>query len=435
MNDNTQMDPTNSSPAPQPDGANPFGSSTVDSNTVGSANDVGGDGNVNSVNGGGSAITPAPAPHKRSILKWVLIIGIPAIIIIGALTWYLAIFSSKYNVVRSALYNFIGNRDNTAEYQLKLNSYASSGPRITIDGKADYLASGNIDGEITANISYSGKSMGIGTVKYASDSNDLYINISPDDDLNELIPTLSQLGSAGLFDQWIKITSDDLTSSLSATDASGQSADPARVLQCFQNGADELDDRASQQQIVDALLDTGFLVINSSSGDNNGTMYSLSLDGDHYADFINRIQNSNIVQSVTNCLSDNGIDTDTDLDDDALQDVADEINDTNPTIRLWIKGAFSRKLTRMQLTINSANKNQPDINLTVDLANQVPTIDMPSDAKDLNDVLNSNPSTTMELLNVGGSLTGGNSGSGIDPGDVTPTAEDVLESGTNTVDY
>lgn len=369
--------------------------------------------------------TPLMTAKKKSPLKWILIIGIPVIILIGVLVWYLAVFNNKYNVVRSALYSMMEQRDNSLAYDLAVSA---DGANLGLAGTMKYLADSTASGDISINMTSSDASIDVGQISFASNSDNLYLKLSPSEALAQFGIDLS---STGLTDQWIEISADDLESS--SMTSSSSSADVDSVMQCYQSAGDLMNDRANQQQIVDALLDTDFLVIGNSGKDNHGTFYEINLNGANFAAFYHRLIDSNAVQSVTSCLADKGFDVDTDLSDDELADTGDEIDKINPTIKFWIQGAFTRQLTRVQVDMNVAStSDDASISLTIDLDNQTPTIEMPTDAMTLQEIVEQNPAGFMQLfMNISGattgtgSLTSGGNGAYYDP------SQPWLDSGTS----
>ena len=365
-----------------------------------------------------SGVTPPMTTKKKSPLKWILIIGIPVIILIGVLVWYLAVFNNKYNVVRSALYSMMGQRDNSLAYDLAVSA---DGANLGLAGTMKYLADSTASGDISINMTSSDASIDVGQISFASNSDNLYLKLSPSEALAQFGIDLS---STGLDDQWIESSS--MTSSSS-------SADIDSVMQCYQSASDLMNDRANQQQIVDALLDTDFLVIGNSGKDDHGTFYEISLNGANFAAFYHRLVDSNAVQSISSCLADKGFDVDTDLSDDELADTGDEIDKINPTIKFWIQGTFTRQLTRVQVDMNVAStSDDASISLTIDLDNQTPTIEMPTDAMTLQEIVEQNPAGFMQLfMNISGattgtgSLTSGGNGAYYDP------SQPWLDSGTS----
>ena len=374
--------------------AHQFGSTTanpVSPANSAQANSLGTPTAPNAFTGGSTPTTPASAPtpsmafgstapngvappmtaKKESPLKWILIIGIPVIILIGVLVWYLAVFNNKYNIVRSALYSMMGQRDNSLAYDLAVSA---DGTNLGLAGTMKYLADSTASGDISINMTSSDASIDVGQISFASNSDNLYLKLSPSEALTQFGIDLS---STGLADQWIEISADDLESS--SMTSSSSSADVDSVMQCYQSAGNLMNDRANQQQIVDALLDTDFLVIGNSGKDDHGTFYEISLNGANFAAFYHRLIGSNAVQSVTSCLADKGFDVDTDLE---LANTGDEIDKINPTIKFWIQGAFTRQLTRVQVDMNVAStSDDASISLTIDLDNQTPTIEMPTDTK------------------------------------------------------
>ena len=372
-----------------------------------------------------NGVTPPMTAKKKSPLKWILIIGIPVIILIGVLVWYLAVFNNKYNIVRSALYSMMGQRDNSLAYDLAVSA---DGTNLGLAGTMKYLADSTASGDISINMTSNDASIDVGQISFASNSDNLYLKLSPSEALTQFGIDLS---STGLTDQWIEISADDLESS--SMTSSSSSADVDSVMQCYQSAGDLMNDRANQQQIVDALLDTDFLVIGNSGKDDHGTFYEISLNGANFAAFYHRLIDSNAVQSVTSCLADKGFDVDTDLSDDELADTGDEIDKINPTIKFWIQGAFTRQLTRVQVDMNVAStSDDASISLTIDLDNQTPTIEMPTDTMTLQEIVEQNPAGFMQLfMNISGattgtgSLTSGGNGAYYDP------SQPWLDSGTS----
>lgn len=357
-------------------------------------------GNIDTTNVFGRAgnITPstpmtgAKVKKKSSPLKWILGIGIPFIIIVGLLVWYFAFVNNKVNIVRDALYSMIATRDNSIKYELNMRG---AGNNIKLDGNVDYLASGKV--AITANIDgkVDGQDMNIGTVSAMSDGDKAYVKL----DLSGRYNTLFSMMGVDLDGQWISISKDDLenamnnsssslTSSISTnvstSDKASPNVDPEKALQCFSNMSDQLDDRATQQQIVDALIDTEFLVIGDNGKDDRGGYYDISFDGEHFGDFYKKIVNTDLVQSMVNCFKDNGMDVNTNLDDDTLKQMGESIDESNTSFRLYIKGMFNHEATA--LTLDSRD-NGVTTKLSMDFSNTAPSIDKPSDAKSLTDVM------------------------------------------------
>ena len=325
-------------------------------------------------------------PRKKSPLKWILIIGIPLLLIICLLVWYFAIFNNKYNVVRSALYNAMSNRDNSIDYKIAIQSSSDdSDLRVDLDGSANYLARGDVSGDMSLSMTNSGSSADIGKLSFAGDGDNIYLKIA----LSDLLAGQGlDLSSYGLDDQWIRISADDLSSATSATDSDGNSVDPDKVMQCMQEGANELDNRASQQQIVDALLDTDFLVIGDAASDEDGRFYQISLDSTHYRDFAERLRSSNYMSAMTNCFNDNNIAIDDELDDSEIEYAEEQIDQMNPEVRLWVSGLFDRQIAKISASVDSDDTN---ISATITFANQAPTVDMPSDSQTFEEIVQNNP--------------------------------------------
>lgn len=351
----------------------------------------------------GTSNTPTTANKKSSPLKWILIIGIPLIIIAGLLIWYFCVVCNKYNIVRNALYSVMSNRENSLNYDVSMYGDKYS---IAANGAINYLANSNASGDISINIKDGNNSMDIGQIAFVSDGSNLYLKLNASDDITTMLSASGvDLDTLGVNDQWLTINSETLSSltTVSATDSNGNVADPDDVLQCFDITQDELDNRASQQQIVDALLDTGFLVINDTNSDQDGKIYQISLDGSRYGDFVHQLVNSNVIQTLSSCLNDNGIEADfTDLDDDELAEIGEEIDDTGLELKFWIEGTFSPQLNKVGISYAAQGDNEPNINITINLANQTPTIDIPSDSKTLQEFIQDNPQLLLQsstLLN------------------------------------
>ena len=351
----------------------------------------------------GTSNTPTTANKKSSPLKWILIIGIPLIIIAGLLIWYFCFVCNKYNIVRNALYSVMSNRENSLNYDVSMYDDEHS---IAVKGAVSYLANSNASGDISINIKDGNNSMDIGQIAFVSDGSNLYLKLNASDDINTMLSASGvDLDTLGVNDQWLTINSETLSSitTVSATDSNGNAADPDDVLQCFDITQDELDNRASQQQIVDALLDTGFLVIDDTNSDQDGKIYQISLDGSRYGDFVHQLVNSNVIQTLSSCLNDNGIEADfTDLDDDELAEIGEEIDDTGLELKLWIEGTFSPQLNKVGISYTAQGDNEPNIDITINLANQTPTIDIPSDSKTIQEFIQDNPQLLLQsstLLN------------------------------------
>ncbi len=351
----------------------------------------------------GTSNTPTTANKKSSPLKWILIIGIPLIIIAGLLIWYFCVVCNKYNIVRNALYSVMSNRENSLNYDVSMYDDEHS---IAVKGAVSYLANSNTSGDISINIKDGNNSMDMGQIAFVSDGSNLYLKLNASDDINTMLSASGvDLDTLGVNDQWLTIDSETLSSltTVSATDSNGNAADPDDVLQCFDITQDELDNRASQQQIVDALLDTGFLVIDDTNSDQDGKIYQISLDGSRYGDFVHQLVNSNVIQTLSSCLNDNGIEADfTDLDDDELAEIGEEIDDTGLELKFWIEGTFSPQLNKVGISYAAQGDNEPNIDITINLANQAPTIDIPSDSKTIQEFIQDNPQLLLQsstLLN------------------------------------
>ena len=294
--------------------------------------------------------------------------------------------------MRDALYSMMATRDNSIEYEL---SMSGAGNNIKLDGNVDYLASGKA--AITANIDgkVDGQDMNIGTVSAMSDGDKAYVKL----DLSGRYNTLFSMMGVDIDGQWISISKDDLknamnnsssslTSSISTnvsiSDKASPNVDPEKALQCYSNMFDQLDDRATQQQIVDALIDTEFLVIGDNGKDDRGGYYDISFDGEHFGDFYKKIVNTDLAQSMVNCFKDNGMDVNTDLDDNTLKQMGESIDESDTSLQLYIKGMFNHEATA--LTLNSRD-NGVTTKLSMDFSNTAPSIDTPSDAKSLTDVM------------------------------------------------
>ena len=280
---------------------------------------------------------------------------------------------------------------------------------IAVKGAVSYLANSNASGDISINIKDGNNSMDIGQIAFASDGSNLYLKLNASDDINTMLSASGvDLDTLGVNDQWLTINSETLSSlttasATSSSDNAPASVDPNDVLQCFDITQDELDNRASQQQIVDALLDTGFLVIDDTNSDQDGKIYQISLDGSRYGDFVHQLVNSNVIQTLSSCLNDNGIEADfTDLDDDELAEIGKEIDDTGLELKFWIEGTFSPQLNKVGISYAAQGDNGPNIDITINLANQTPTIDIPSDSKTIQEFIQDNPQLLLQsstLLN------------------------------------
>lgn len=319
------------------------------------------------------------------------------------LIWYFCVVCNKYNIVRNALYSVMSNRENSLNYDVSMYDDEHS---IAVKGAVSYLANSNASGDISINIKDGNNSMDIGQIAFSSDGSNLYLKLNASDDINTMLSASGvDLDTLGVNDQWLTINSETLSSltTVSATDSNGNAADPDDVLQCFDITQDELDNRASQQQIVDALLDTGFLVIDDTNSDQDGKIYQIGLDGSRYGDFVHQLVNSNVIQTLSSCLNDNGIEADfTDLDDDELAEIGEEIDDTGLELKLWIEGTFSPRLNKVGISYAAQGDNEPNINITINLTNQTPTIDIPSDSKTIQEFIQDNPQLLLQsstLLN------------------------------------
>lgn len=367
---------------------------------------------------------PPMATKRKSPLKWVLIVGIPVIILLGVLVWYLAVFNNKYNIVRNALYGVMGQRDNSLAYNLAINDDEAN---IGLAGTMKYLASGTTSGDISIKFEGGGASLDVGQISFAGNNDSVYLRLDPSEALAQLGIDLT---STGLANQWIEINADSLETSSSSL-SSNNSADIGKATQCMQNAQDLMNNRANQQQIVDALLDTDFLVVGDSGKDDHGTFYELSLNGANFAAFYNRLMDSNYMQSTLSCLADNGIDADTDLDDGQLSDIGADIDKINPSIKFWIKGTFSLQLTRVQVNMNVATTSDDvTVSMTIDFDNQTPTIEMPTDTMTLQEIVEQNPTGIMQLLMLN-PATIGNSSSSSNTGSLTQQTD----TGSNVIDF
>ena len=325
-----------------------------------------------------------------SRLKLALFVLIPAIIIAAILIWYLAFFTDKNKAVEAALYNLLSNRDNTASFDISINDNNGT---ASYTGSVNFLASGSSSSTIATSQSAPGVGTSGGTISTVSRGSDLYIRFDqPSGTTNGI-----DFNSLGLVDTWVKITGDDVSNQLTSLSPDGTEVEPVQNLQCLQAASDELDDKSSQKQVVEAILHSGFISINNSGTDDNGKYYELSIDGNHYDEFLKQLYSTNVSQTYITCLDGGKAKTDADeaLDQDELEETGVAIDESKISIRLWIDD-WTRNITRFDLTVEGKNQ---DITATINLTNKAPHIEIPNNATTLEDLIQTNLSAWLLVMN------------------------------------
>lgn len=384
--------------------------------------------------------TPSMAvpPKKKSHLKLVLAVVIPLVVIVGGLlTWYFAYFNNPYVVVSQALNNAMQNREDTMDYTIDadLGEVKSSG-----SGSVKFLASGKSSADLSIKVESDGTSMDIGKLSFATDASTYYLKVDLGKYVQQMLSSLSSTPTSsynqptqqpgitttsaatstptttttnpldGLTDQWIKITADDLdsmtSSSVTGTDKNKTDMKLSEMTQCFQAGSDELDNKASRQQLVSAWVDTKFLVVTADGSDKDGKIYSVKLDSSKLQGFVNGLSKSNYMHAISDCLGSKGVDVNLDeVDESEVKEMAENIDDANIRAKLWIKG-MDRKLNRAQLSSKlESGSDEGTIAITLQWHHQVPTIDMPSNAKDIQTLMQES-----QLLSTMGTLVNNSKG-------------------------
>ena len=188
-----------------------------------------------------------------------------------------------------------------------------------------------------------------------------------------------------------------MSNQLTSLSSDGTEVEPVKNLQCLQATSDELDDKASQKQVVEAILHSGFISINNTGTDDNGKYYEFSIDGSHYDEFLKQLYNTNVNQIYITCLDGDEAETDADeaLNQDELEETGVTIDESKISIKLWIDD-WTRSITKFDLTVEGKNQ---DITATANLTNKAPHIEIPSGATTLEDLIQTNLSAWLLVMN------------------------------------
>ncbi|MDO4271720.1 MAG: hypothetical protein Q4C83_01910 [Candidatus Saccharibacteria bacterium] len=343
--------------------------------------------------------TPAPVqPRKKSPAKLALTIGLPIIAIItGALIWYFAYFTNKNVVISQAINNLLTTRDNQARLYLSTKVNDSS---IIVNASTAYTENG--DSGLSASVS----GYDVDNKEYEVVSSDLtrtgsnnYFRVSLGDQVLQLLSLLGidETSLTSLNGQWIKVTDDELDKIATENDSK---IEPSDVWQCSQTGINQLNDSKYRQELIDALLNSGFIVIGDANSDGDGQYYELSLDTSRTQDAYNKIINSQYYRTVNNCLTNKGFDNLVELKEDNIKEIADELASSDPRIKLYITEGFNRQLTRIKFESKYSDNGSPTkLFGSLEFTNKKPTIEAPKKSMTIDEVtkiLNS-PSTNNSL--------------------------------------
>lgn len=335
------------------------------------------------------AIQPEPK-KKKSGLKIALFIGIPLLaILIGVLIWYFAIFNEKTNVVKAAMSNLMSQRDNSAEYSLKMSEDDMS---VTISGNISYLANGSMSADANVKLDTGVEmpsSLGdLGGVSIINDDNAIYIKPSLSKNTQAMISTFaanySSVGGVNtnvvfdtINDKWIKIDHDLLASNTIST----SSTDGADSLKCVEAVTDKLDDKISRQQLINSLFDSGVLSVTGVEKDANGKYYVININQDKYDEYIDLLAKTNIFNTLSSCL---GSDSNGEpLTAKTLKENIDTETITDTSYKMYISG-WNRQVDRIEISGKQASSS---FNATIQYANEVPEIKAPEDATDIEDAM------------------------------------------------
>lgn len=399
-----------------------------------------------------STVMAGAAPAKKSPLKLILAIAIPVVVLLGGfLIWYFAFFNNNYVVIRDALNDLMANRDDSINLDINAES---DGSKVQIGGTFNTLSSGKYSGDLSLKASGNGQSMNFGKLSFATNSTDFYIKLEPSDTLKQLGVDLTSISN-----QWIKFTQDDakqngLTSLVNPTAASSHllsanamttsgstattsttsdSIDP----QCMQSGVSELDNKASRSQIISALIDTHFLAVDRSGSDKDGRIYQVKLDSSHYGDFIKKFVTTNYWQTISKCMDTKGSSLDEQqkamTSDDAIKEVAEQLDKTDLGIKLWTRGAFDHRLAKVEYNLSSNdNGTKTSATITMKLSRKAPKVDMPSGAKSFDQLTKENPQLMTSIASL--FMYGLNSGTDSSTGSLTTGLDSGANSTSSTTD-
>lgn len=352
-------------------------------------------------------ITPA---KKSSPLKWILLIGLPILlIIICILVWYFAFFNNKYNVIRQALYSMMDNREDTSKYDIAIKNSQMS---ITADGSVSYLKSGSFSGDLTANLKSDSVSFALPKIWLASDGKNGYFKVKLNDDMKKSI----DLGT--MDNQWLKINltgSNGTASPTSLIDSlSGESSPTGSsaaktantgkselemIQQCYSQATDKLSEKSAKKQIVDSLLNTNFLTVDDNSSDSNGKIYKVALDSGKAADFLDKFVDTDYFKTYNDCtkkaIGDEAV---VKLTSDDKKSFAEFIKNAKPEVKIWVSG-FNRQVNKLSFSLNVKNNDESTaITASLDFAHTKPNVTMPKDAVKLEKAIQDNPQVVQALM-------------------------------------
>lgn len=356
-------------------------------------------------------ITPA---KKSSPLKWILLIGLPILlIIICVLVWYFVFFNNKYNVVRQALYSMMDNREDTSKYDIAVKNSQMS---VTANGSVSYLKDGTMSGDLTANLKSDSMSFTLPKFWLATDGKNGYFKVKLNDDMKKSM----DLGT--MDNQWLKVdlSSTANTSNLSedknsinnlstalasdggtnATSNKTETKGEYEIMQqCYSKAADKLSDKTAKKQIADSLLNTNFLVVNDSDADSNGQIYKISLDSDKTTDFVDKFMDTDYFKTFNDCIKKEvGNSSGIKLTADNKKELAKAIKDAKPKVQIWVAG-FNRQVNKISLSLDvKSDEETTTVSTSFDFAHTKPNVTMPKDAVELEKAIQENPQVVQSLM-------------------------------------
>lgn len=365
-------------------------------------------------------ITPA---RKSSPLKWILLIGLPILlIIICVLVWYFAFFNNKYNVVRQALYSMMDNREDTNKFNLSFKNNSKDSISVVAEGQISYLKNNTFSGNVTATIKSPSLSTTLPQISYAMKDKTVYVKVKLNEDAKSSNPGLTKIDG-----QWIKIDLSQATNTINSTDSSdstiggtinedlGTTSTDSEAKQldamqkCFTKANDKLDEKPVKKQLVDALLDTKFVTVDDSKSDSKGKIYQISLDDSKAGDFIDKFGQSDYYKTMADCAkSEMKLEKAPTIPAESKKSFQEAIKQSKPVIKLWVRG-LSREVKQIQASSNIDENNK--VTVTTDFAHKKPSISMPNDAQDIQKVIEENPELLQGIMQGVSSIDGSGSSS------------------------
>lgn len=160
----------------------------------------------------------------------------------------------------------------------------------------------------------------------------------------------------------------------------------ANRLACAVKASDALNDKTDRDAIVSALIDSKFIKLSDFKSDKNGRYVSVSVDGDHYADFAKAYRQTAYAKKVQGCLPKDSADLFG--SEIVVRETAGVIKKDKPNVKLYLSGFTTSNIRRVEYKSNSDENMIGKLIITADFKRASGKTETPSRATEINNIAN-----------------------------------------------